>query len=79
MKNHNRFAVPGSPLNGRAVPPDWKDLDHGGKKARCVLLGWARDLYEAGVLLAKHAGAAAKGRSRCRKVAHHAPPKWWDR
>jgi hypothetical protein len=74
----NRFEIPGSPLHRKPVPPDWKDLDPAGKRARCVALGWATDLYEAGKLLAKHAAATMAGRPKKRQ-AHHDVPKWWDR
>ena len=60
----DRFISPGSPLDGRVVPPDWKSLDATGKRARCVALGWARNFYEAGVLLAKHASASVSRRKR---------------
>jgi hypothetical protein len=74
-----RFAKNGSPLAGRVVPPDWRDLDPQGKRARCVALGWAGDLYEAGRLLAKHAAAAVQGRKRkAERVRRISRTCWWE-
>jgi hypothetical protein len=76
----DRFTCPGSPLHGRVVPTDWKLLDPAGKRARCVALGWASDLYDAARLLAKHGAAASKGRKARDAAAERARAgaRWWD-
>lgn len=74
-----RFYPSESPLGGRPVPPDWKDLDPAGKRARCVALGWARDLYEAGRLLALHSAAVCRKRkAKEERVRQIRRTCWWE-
>lgn len=55
-----KFWMPGSPLEGHHVPPDWKVLDWRGKRRALVAAEIARDYAEAGRLLSRHANACRR-------------------
>jgi len=73
-KTWTHFYTKESPLEGKAIPSGWFDMDVNGKKSALVQAGYVRDLSEASSVLSKH-GAAVR---RARKEREENKPKRRD-
>lgn len=60
MSDRNRFFTPGSPLEGKPVPPDWNSLSLRGKRLALVNAGLAENWLGACRLLGAHGAAVRK-------------------
>jgi hypothetical protein len=63
MSDRNRFFTPGSPLEGKRLPPDWHVLtDLNVKRRALVSMGYAQDFESAKRLLGQHSAAVRRYR-----------------
>lgn len=60
MSARDRFFTPGSPLEGKVLPPDWSRLDLNAKRRALVAMGYAVDFAGAMRLLGRHSAAVRR-------------------